>query len=105
MSMTSEWTQLTGSSEQEAESADAKRRSAGASMINQNVMSHMNRYMIGSSISHEVRKSNDDQAQRDSEPTVTIQGKDLGKMSNTVQQLQSQAQGNARGGNDFQPTW
>lgn len=45
MSMTSEWTQLTGSSAQEADAADAKRPSVGASLINQNVVGHMNRYM------------------------------------------------------------
>lgn len=45
MSMTSEWTQLTGSSVQEADAAEAKRPSVGASMVNHNVMAHMNRYM------------------------------------------------------------
>ena len=105
MSMTSEWTQLTGSSVQEADAADAKRRSVGTSMINQNVLGHMNQYMIGSGITHEVRKSNNDQAQRDSEPTVTVQGKDIAKMTSTMQQLNAQKQGNTRGGNDFQPTW
>lgn len=45
MSMTSEWTQLTGSSAQEADAADAKRPSVGASLINQNVVAHMNRYI------------------------------------------------------------
>lgn len=106
MSMTHEWTQLTGGSTQDADQAEQRRRSAGANMINQNMMGHLSRQVLGANISHEVRKGNREQEERSKDSTVTISGTDVNRMRQDLDNYaRAQNGGHMPPSQGYQPSW